>query len=111
MILTAIELQVMILLWIIKVPLTSAEIIAASYNRTWKDSSIHIIMRSLLRKGAVVLSSPKPTGTNNARSYIPAFSFEEYALSIIYEMDKYSKPNNCIDYEMIINGIIAMKEG
>ena len=109
--LTAKEMEVMILLWIKKIPLTATEIVEASDNRTWKESSIHIIMKALLRKGAVVLSSPKPTGTNNARSYAPTSSFEEYALSIIYEMDEYSKPSNCIDYDMIIEGIKAMKEG
>jgi len=111
MILTKKELEIMTLLWTEKIPMTSAEIVAASIKRTWKDSSIHIIMKKLIDKEAVVFSSPKPTGTNNAKSYIPKISFEDYTLSTIRNMDKYGKSSKCIDYDVIIEGIMKMKEG
>lgn len=71
------ELEIMAVLWDSEIPMTASEIIDASDNRTWKESSIYIIMNTLIKKGAVVLTHHKPTGTNTARAYKPALTSEE----------------------------------
>lgn len=48
--LTKSEFAVMEVLWDEGEELTSAEIIQKSKEREWKDSSIHLIINSLLRK-------------------------------------------------------------
>ena len=57
--LTRSEKQIMELLWSIDEPLTCLEIIDRCEDKRWKDSYIHIMIRSLLDKGmirSVVLS-------------------------------------------------------
>ena len=78
--LTDVELEIMRVLWDSETPLTGAEIIDVSpVSKSWKDSSIHIIMRSLQRKNAVDVIGRKATATNNARIYAPLLTPEEYS--------------------------------
>jgi len=109
--LTDIELEIMAILWHSKTPMTSAEIVEASNDRTWKENSIHVLMKSLTKKGAVVLSDPKPTSTNIARAYMPALSAVDYMISTIRDILKRSKIGIHIDQKMLIKGIIEMEEG
>jgi predicted transcriptional regulator len=82
------ELEIMAVLWDSKKPLTANEIIEASDNRTWKESSIYIIMNTLVKKKAVILKYYKPTGSNTARAYEPIISSEQYTVSAIRSMRK-----------------------
>jgi len=81
--LTTKELEIMAVLWGSKIPMTATEIVDASNNRTWKENSIYIIMNTLIKKGAVILSRHKPTGTNSARAYKTALTSEEYTARYI----------------------------
>jgi len=69
--LTGKEQEIMTTLWKSKKPLTTAEIVEVSPNRTWHEGSIFAIMKSLLKKGAVVLDAYKPTAGKHARVYKP----------------------------------------
>jgi predicted transcriptional regulator len=71
------ELEIMAVLWDSKTPMTASEIVEASDNRTWKESSIYIIMKTLIKKGVAVLTHHKSTNTNSARAYKPALSSAE----------------------------------
>ena len=85
--LTKIEMEIMQVLWKHKKPLKAEEIIRLSpANKKWKDSSIHIIMRSLLEKAAVKVEGYETTTTNKARVFKPAIDKEEYALNILNEI-------------------------
>jgi len=81
--LTEKELEIMNVLWRNGNPLTASEIIAASENRTWKEGSVYIIMKMLLKKGAVILAMHKPTVSNTARAYSPTLTCEEYIVANI----------------------------
>ena len=59
--LTKSEFAVMEVLWDEGEELTSAEIIQKSKEREWKDSSIHLIINSLLRKKVVTVAGFKKT--------------------------------------------------
>jgi len=67
--LTGKELEIMGLLWRVKKPMTTTEIIEASTDRTWKEGSVFSIMNTLVKKGAVYLQGHKPTVSNHARAY------------------------------------------
>jgi predicted transcriptional regulator len=80
------EMEIMVVLWGNERPMTAAEVVEASNNRTWKENSIYIFMNSLIKKGAVISTRHKPTMTNNARAYKPAITSEEYTISYIKNM-------------------------
>ena len=86
--LTKKELEIMAVLWDKKAPMTATEIIGASVNRTWKEDSIYIMMKILIRKGAVVLTGHKPTFSNTARTYKSIITSEEYAAQSILILRK-----------------------
>jgi len=47
-------------------------------NRTWKASSIHILLNSLIRKGYIEVDGFVKTGKNYGRTFRPVVSEEEY---------------------------------
>ena len=106
--LTSKELEVLSVLWKNKTSMTTTELIEASPNRTWKVGSIFSIVNTLVKKGALVLDSYKPTGTIAARAYSPAIRVEEYMASYVSSM---KREDFCcgldIDFDMIVG---KMKE-
>ena len=86
--LTEKEMQIMAVLWDRKVPMTAAEIIEASSDRTWKENSFYIMIHKLIEKGVVALAYYKPTITKSARTYKPAVTAEDYAVAYIESMSK-----------------------
>ena len=84
--LTKSEFAVMEVLWDEGEALTSAEIIQKSKEREWKDSSIHLIINSLLRKKVVTVAGFKKTTKNYARTFVPVETREQFLVGqIIYD--------------------------
>jgi predicted transcriptional regulator len=77
------EMEVMVVLWDSKHPMTATEIIETSSNRTWKERSIYTILNMLIKKGIAILTYHKPTITNSARAYAPAITSDEYMVKHI----------------------------
>lgn len=77
--LTRSEQEIMELLWKVDRPLSRAEIIDLAPGRTWKPSSIHILLNSMLEKGAVQVAGFVQSTKNYARTFVPALTPEEYA--------------------------------
>lgn len=75
------EEQILETLWREKRALPRSEIIKLTENKTWKVSSIHIILNRLLEKGSIEVDDIVKTATNFGRSYRPAFSKTEYKLA------------------------------
>ena len=65
-------------MWAQNRPLTRTEIISLSPERSWKASSIHILLNKLLDKGAIIVDGFVKTGKNYGRTYSPSVSCEEY---------------------------------
>ena len=79
MTLTKNELNLMDLLWSTANPLSRGEILeSADADKKWKDTSIHIILNSLLKKGAIREAGFTKCGKTVGRTYAPAMSCEEY---------------------------------
>lgn len=66
--LTKSESEVMYLLWHTDRALSAAEMVTLSPQKTWKDSYIHLMVNSLLKKGMIT-----PAG------FVPCMTEEEYA--------------------------------
>ena len=76
--LTKSEREIMDVLWEQKEALTSSEIIKASTDKSWGNTSIHLLLRSLLDKGVIEVDGFKRTTKNYARTFIAAISQYDY---------------------------------
>ena len=83
--LTKSEFAVMEVLWDEGEALTSAEIIQKSKEREQKDSSIHLIINSLLRKKVVTVAGFKKTTKNYARTFVPVETREQFLVGQIID--------------------------
>ena len=82
--LTKSEFAVMEVLWDEGEELTSAEIIQKSKEREW-NSSIHLIINSLLRKKVVTVAGFKKTTKNYARTFVPVETREQFLVGQIID--------------------------
>ena len=51
--LTRSEMEIMDVLWETGKPLSRADLLEHTEEKTWKDSSVHILLNSLLQKEAI----------------------------------------------------------
>ena len=58
--------------------LTASEIIKASGDKEWKNSSIHLMVNALLEKGFLEVAGFKKTTKNYARTFKPTMTKEKY---------------------------------
>ncbi len=81
--LTKSELEIMNVIWKENKPLTRGEILKCSSDKTWKDSSIHILLNGLMKKNAIVEAGFAKSGKTYGRVYAANISGEEYYCSKI----------------------------
>ena len=74
------EKQVMDLLWSVDRPLSCSEIVELSGDKTWKDSYVHSLLKSLMKKGVVKIESFELISRSYARKFAPCMTKEEYYL-------------------------------
>ncbi|MBS5433581.1 MAG: BlaI/MecI/CopY family transcriptional regulator [Firmicutes bacterium] len=68
-------------LWKEDRPLSRGEILSLSEDKTWMDSSVHILLNSMLKKGAIREAGFVKCGKTCGRVYEAALSCEEYYAS------------------------------
>lgn len=81
MYLTKNEIEIMDVLWKEERPLSRGEILSLSEDKTWMDSSVHILLNSMLKKGAIREAGFVKCGKTCGRVYEAALSCEEYHAS------------------------------
>ena len=81
--LTNSEREIMQVLWKSEKPLTASGIIAASPNKEWKNSSVHLLIKSLLDKDLVEVAGFEKTTKNYARTFKPTMSYEDYSIKFM----------------------------
>lgn len=89
--LTKSEEQIVELMWSFNEPLTSAEIIRNSVNKTWKDSYVHLLINSLMEKGMIEVAGFKKATKNYARTFKPTMSREEYLVLSLTKSKNFNK--------------------
>ena len=72
-------------LWREANPLTRGEILACCEDKTWKDSSIHILLNSLIDRGAIREAGFTRSGKTWARKYAPKISAAEYYKTAVFD--------------------------
>lgn len=70
------------MLWQFRIPMTSKDIAAADYPRSWKDSYLKFILRSLLKLGAIRICDVRADGAKYLRVYEPVLKREEFAAKL-----------------------------
>lgn len=82
-ILTKSEEELMEMFWERNEPLTSVEILNISTGRSWNGNYLHMMLRSLLKKGLIKVCGTVQYGTQYARQFIPAITKEQYAAKLV----------------------------
>lgn len=81
--LTNSEKQIMEVLWKSDVPLSSHDIILSSSDKTWKNSSVHLLLNSLLDKELIEVAEFEKRTKNYARVFKPTLSYVDYILTVL----------------------------
>ena len=104
--LTKSELEIMELLWQEEEPLTSAQIIEMSVDRTWKKSYVHLLINSLLDKGMIEVVGFIKTTKNYARTFKAKLSKEEYSVGRYTSMQSFKQS----DIPKMVSALIKKTE-
>lgn len=82
--LTRSEMEIMDVLWSENAPLSRADLLVRSEEKSWKDSSIHILLNGLLQKGAIKEVGFVKRSKTYGRTFAPTLTREEYFATTIF---------------------------
>ena len=82
--LTKSELEIMDVLWDAGEALSRADFLQRSEHKSWKDSSIHILLNGLLAKGAIREAGFVKRSKTYGRTFLPAVTREEYYAMTVF---------------------------
>ena len=86
--LTKSEMQIMDVLWASDVPLSRSDLLEQSEHKSWKDSSVHILLKGLLQKGAIQEAGFVKRSKTYGRTFTPTLTREEYFATTIFSHPK-----------------------
>ncbi len=84
MVLTKSEMEIMDVLWNSETPLSRSDLLERQDEKSWKDSSVHIMLNSLLRKGAIREAGFVKRTKTFGRTFAPTLTREEYFATTIF---------------------------
>lgn len=96
------EEQVMKLLWQSNRALSCSEIAELSVDKTWKDSYIHAIIKSLIKKGIVKVEAFELVSRSYARKFAPRISYDEYVLLSSFSPEELNDIRRMYDFILTI---------
>ena len=82
--LTKSEMEIMDVLWASSVPLSRADLLDRSEQKSWKDSSVHILLNGLLQKKAIREAGFVKRSKTYGRAFAPTLTREEYFATTIF---------------------------
>ena len=82
--LTKSELEIMDVLWNAGEPLSRADLLVRSEDKSWKDSSVHILINGLLAKDAIREAGFVKRSKTYGRVFAPNLTREEYFANTIF---------------------------
>ena len=82
--LTKSEMEIMDVLWGADAPLSRSDLLRQKEEKTWKDSSIHILLNGLLQKGAIREAGFVRRSKTYGRTFEPTMTREEYFANTIF---------------------------
>ena len=82
--LTRSEMEIMDVLWDAGQPLSRADLLDRAEEKTWKDSSVHILLNGLLAKEAIREAGLVKRSKTFGRIFVPTMTREEYFAQTIF---------------------------
>ena len=82
--LTKSEMQIMDVLWEDGGALSRSDFLERSAEKSWKDSSVHILLNGLLQKGAIREAGFVKRSKTYGRTFLPTMTREEYFAMTIF---------------------------
>ena len=82
--LTKSEMEIMDVLWAADKPLSRSDLLERSEEKTWKDSSVHILLNGLLQKQAIREAGMVKRSKTYGRTFEPTLTREEYFATTIF---------------------------
>lgn len=82
--LTKSEMEIMDVLWASDRPLSRSDLLEQSSEKTWKDSSVHILLNGLLQKNAIREAGMVKRSKTYGRTFAPTLTREEYFATTIF---------------------------
>lgn len=82
--LTRSELEIMDVLWAASEPLSRADLLERAEEKTWKDSSVHILLNGLLKKQAIREAGFVKRSKTYGRTFAPTVTREQYFVATIF---------------------------
>lgn len=82
--LTRSEMEIMDVFWQAEVPLSRSDLLERSAEKTWKDSSVHILLNGMLQKGVIREEGFVKRSKTYGRTFVPTLTREEYYARTAY---------------------------
>ena len=82
--LTKSEMEIMDVLWNKGTPQSRSDLLEQQAEKHWKDSSVHILLNGLLKKGAIREVGFVKRSKTFGRTFAPTLSREEYFATTIF---------------------------
>ena len=82
--LTKSEMEIMDVFWASETPLSRSDLLESSAEKTWKDSSVHILLNGLLKKGLIHEAGLVKRRKTYGRLVAPSMTREEYFVTNIF---------------------------
>ena len=82
--LTRSEMEIMDVLWETDRPLSRSDFLDCDTEKSWKDSSVHVLLNGLLAKGAIREAGFVKRQKTYGRTFLPTMTREEYFAATIF---------------------------
>ena len=82
--LTKSEMEIMDVLWASEAPLSRSDLLACSEGKSWKDSSVHILLNGLLKKELIHEAGLVKRRKTYGRLFAPSLTREEYFVTNVF---------------------------
>ena len=82
--LTRSEMEIMDVFWASRDPLSRSDLLERSQEKSWKDSSVHILLNGMLQKGVIKEAGFVKRSKTYGRTFVPTLTREEYFAANIY---------------------------
>ena len=82
--LTRSEMEIMDVLWEAGEALSRSDLLQRSGEKSWKDSSVHILLNGLLQKKAIREAGMVKRSKTYGRTFLPTMTREEYFANTVF---------------------------
>ena len=82
--LTKSEMEIMDVLWEAGEPLSRSDLLERSTEKSWKDSSVHILLNGMLQKNMIREAGFVKRSKTYGRTFVPTMSREAYFAATVF---------------------------